>query len=45
MLQVQYQNIAGNDVGQFRDPKSTVILTPTAYKDGTVIYPYADALK
>jgi branched-chain amino acid transport system substrate-binding protein len=45
MLDVQYQHIAGNDVGQFRDPKSTVILTPAKYKDGKVIYPYADALK
>jgi branched-chain amino acid transport system substrate-binding protein len=45
MLDVQYQHIAGNDVGQFRDPKSTVILTPAEYKDGNAIYPYADALK
>lgn len=45
MLQVQYQNIKSNDVEQFRDPKNIVILTPTKYKDGNVIYPYAKALK
>jgi branched-chain amino acid transport system substrate-binding protein len=45
VLDVQYQHIASNDVQQFRDPKSTVILTPKEYKDGNVIYPYADALK
>ena len=45
MLDVQYQHITSNSIEAFRDPKNTVILTPTAYKDGTVIYPYADALK
>ena len=40
-----HQHIAATDVAQFRDPKSTVILTPTKYKDGKVIYPYAEALK
>jgi branched-chain amino acid transport system substrate-binding protein len=43
MLQVQYQHIKSNDVEQFRDPKNLVILTPDQYKDGSVIYPYADA--
>ena len=45
VLQEQYQHIKGNDVDQFRDPKSSVILTPSKYKDGDVIYPYAEALK
>ena len=45
VLQVQYQHIAGNGVEQFRDPKSTVILTPANLNDGKIIYPYADALK
>ncbi|HUB95951.1 MAG TPA: amino acid ABC transporter substrate-binding protein [Stellaceae bacterium] len=44
MLDVQYQHVVGNDVAQFRNPKSTVILTPAKYKDGKVIYPYVDAL-
>jgi len=45
MLQVQYQNIKANDVEQFRDPKNDVILEPSQYADGKLIYPYADALK
>jgi branched-chain amino acid transport system substrate-binding protein len=45
MLDVQYQHITGNSVESFRDPKNTVILTPAAYADGHVIYPYAQALK
>jgi branched-chain amino acid transport system substrate-binding protein len=45
MLQVQYQHIKSNDVEQFRNPENIVILTPDTYKDGSLIYPYADALK
>ncbi len=45
MLQVQYQHITSNDIEQFRDPKNDVILTPSQYADGKLIYPYADALK
>jgi branched-chain amino acid transport system substrate-binding protein len=45
MLQVQYQHIEkAGDVEQFRDPRHIVILTPDEYKDGSIIYPYADAL-
>jgi branched-chain amino acid transport system substrate-binding protein len=45
VLQVQYQHIASNSLDQFRNPKNSVILTPTSLKDGSVIYPYATALK
>jgi len=45
MLQVQFQHIKSNDVEQFRDPKNTPILEPSSLEDGTVVYPYADALK
>ncbi|HUK59559.1 MAG TPA: amino acid ABC transporter substrate-binding protein [Stellaceae bacterium] len=45
MLQVQYQHVTSNDVEQFRDPKNDVILEPSQYADGKLIYPYADALK
>jgi branched-chain amino acid transport system substrate-binding protein len=40
VLQIQFQNIKGNDVDQFRDPKAEVILWPTKYKTGNLIYPY-----
>jgi branched-chain amino acid transport system substrate-binding protein len=41
----QFQNVGGNDVGQFRDGSKQPILWPAAYKTGTLIYPYADARK
>jgi branched-chain amino acid transport system substrate-binding protein len=43
VLEVQFQNVKGNDVEQFKDPKVEVVLYPPALKDGNVIYPYADA--
>jgi branched-chain amino acid transport system substrate-binding protein len=42
---VQFQNITGNGIDQFRDLSAEVILAPAQYKSGTVIYPYADAKK
>jgi branched-chain amino acid transport system substrate-binding protein len=45
MLFTQFQNVTGNDLGQFKDPMKEVILWPEKYKNGTMIYPYADARK
>ncbi len=45
MLQVQFQGVEGNGMDQFRDTTHQVILTPTDYKSGNVIYPYANAKK
>jgi branched-chain amino acid transport system substrate-binding protein len=45
MLQVQYRDIASNDIAQFRDMDKQVIVTPARYKTGEVIYPYANAKK
>jgi branched-chain amino acid transport system substrate-binding protein len=45
MLEVQFQNIKGNSVEDFRNPKSEIILAPPELKDGNLIYPYANALK
>jgi len=42
VLFVQYQNIAGNDIEQFRQPGKAVILYPPEYKSGKFVYPYAD---
>jgi branched-chain amino acid transport system substrate-binding protein len=41
-LFVQYQNILGNEIEQFRRPGKTVILYPPEYKSGKFIYPYAE---
>jgi branched-chain amino acid transport system substrate-binding protein len=43
VLEVQFQNVKGNDVEQFKDPKTEVILYPPALMNGNVIYPYAGA--
>ncbi len=43
VLQIQFQNVKGNDVAQFKDVKTEVVLTPSEYKSGNVIYPYEKA--
>jgi len=43
VLQVQFQHIKGNDIGQFKDISTQVVVTPPEYKSGDVIYPYANA--
>lgn len=42
-LAVQFQNVKGNDLEQFKDPKVEVILWPPALQNGSVIYPYSNA--
>ena len=42
VLFVQYQNIVGNDIEQFRRPGKVVILYPPEYRSGQFIYPYSD---
>jgi branched-chain amino acid transport system substrate-binding protein len=43
VLQVQFQNIKGNDVGQFKDISTQVVVSPAAYESGKAIYPYEKA--
>jgi branched-chain amino acid transport system substrate-binding protein len=45
VLQVQFQNVKGNGVEQFRDVSAQAIVSPEIYKSGNFIYPYADAIK
>jgi branched-chain amino acid transport system substrate-binding protein len=42
VLFVQYQNIAPNDIEQFRQGGKVVILYPPEYKSGKFMYPYSD---
>jgi len=42
VLFVQYQNIVGNDIEQFRKPGKVVILYPPEYRSGKFLYPYSD---
>ena len=41
----QWQHLTGNDLSQLEDPKHDVVVWPSAYKTGTLIFPYTDALK
>jgi branched-chain amino acid transport system substrate-binding protein len=43
VLQLQFQHIRGNDLGQFKDLSTQVVLMPAQYKSGDMIYPYARA--
>jgi branched-chain amino acid transport system substrate-binding protein len=43
VLQVQFQHIKSNDLGQFRDISTQVVVTPAQYKSGEMIYPYEKA--
>jgi branched-chain amino acid transport system substrate-binding protein len=45
VMEVQFQGLKNNDVNQFKDPKTEVILWPPSLKTGNVIYPYTDANK
>jgi branched-chain amino acid transport system substrate-binding protein len=43
MLQGQFRNIKGNDLAQFRDLSTEVVLSPAEYATSSAIYPYAKA--
>ena len=43
VLQIQFQNVKGNDPAQFKDMSTQVVLTPSEYASGKVIYPYEKA--
>jgi branched-chain amino acid transport system substrate-binding protein len=43
VLQVQFHDVKGNDVEQFRTMGTQTVLTPAEYNSGNVIYPYEKA--
>jgi branched-chain amino acid transport system substrate-binding protein len=43
MLLIQFQNIKGSSIDEFRDLSTEVILYPPQYKSGNLIYPYEKA--
>ena len=45
VLAVQFQNVKPNDMEQFRDPKTEVILWPPDLKTGDLQYPYAEVTR
>jgi branched-chain amino acid transport system substrate-binding protein len=40
VLELQFQHIKGNDLGQFKDLSTQVVIVPAQYKSGDLIYPY-----
>jgi branched-chain amino acid transport system substrate-binding protein len=43
VLQIQFHDIKGNDVEQFRTMNTQTVLTPAEYNSGNMIYPYEKA--
>jgi branched-chain amino acid transport system substrate-binding protein len=43
VLQVQFQNVKGNDVAQFKDMSTQVVVAPAEYESAKVIFPYEKA--
>src|SRR5215475_3264443 len=43
LLQVQFQNIKSNDLAQFRDISTQIVVWPAEYESGNLIYPYEKA--
>ena len=43
LLQVQFQNIKSNDLDQFKDISTQVVVWPAEYESGDLIYPYESA--
>jgi branched-chain amino acid transport system substrate-binding protein len=43
VLQVQFRNVKGNDVGQFKGVDTQVVVSPPEYASGSLIYPYEKA--
>jgi len=41
LLMIQYQNVEGNNLDQYRTPGKAVILYPPEYKDGELQHPFA----
>jgi branched-chain amino acid transport system substrate-binding protein len=42
IMTIQFQNITGTDVGNFRDGKGETVLWPDQYKNGDPILPYSE---
>jgi branched-chain amino acid transport system substrate-binding protein len=43
VLQVQFQNVKGNDPAQFKDVATQVVVDPPDYASGKLVYPYDKA--
>jgi branched-chain amino acid transport system substrate-binding protein len=40
VVQTQFQTVKGNDIEQFRNAASQVVVSPSGFTSGKVIYPF-----
>jgi len=45
VLEMQFQDIQGTDLEQFRDTRTEAILEPTEFRTGKVVEPYSSVKK
>ena len=45
MLQVQFHDVKGSDLEQWKGADTQTIVWPAQYATGKTVYPYADAKK
>ncbi|MFZ2144824.1 MAG: hypothetical protein WAV78_49255 [Xanthobacteraceae bacterium] len=43
VAQVQFRNVKTNDLAQFKNISTQVVVAPTEYESGTLTYPYEGA--
>ncbi len=43
VLTVQYRNIVGNDLAQFKDVQTQAVVSPSDFASGALIYPFAES--
>jgi branched-chain amino acid transport system substrate-binding protein len=43
VLQVQFRNVKTNDLAQFKDISTQVVVWPAEYESGKLMYPYEKA--
>ena len=45
IIYAQFQNVSGNDIGQFKDMSRQIVVWPPELKTGDLVYPYAQAAR
>src|SRR5262245_7737507 len=45
IIYAQFQNVSGNDIGQFKDMSRQIVVWPSEFKTGSLVYPYGQAAR
>jgi branched-chain amino acid transport system substrate-binding protein len=45
IIYAQFQNVSGNDIGQFKDMQKQIVVWPPELKTGELVHPYEKAVK